>query len=442
MRPLVVLGLLALMACSEDKSPVTPPGDGGSLTPTSDISLAGEHVYDEVRIPAGVTVTASGDLKLHARRGVELAGSIVADGHAIELRSDSSLVVTGSLRNTSSEATGDTSTIALLADGDLSLRGANIRCAGDLLIQNDPTLTEADFPDSNGNAPRTTRRDAAEVIRVMKLENTHIVFDPATTGREGVRGLAGHRGRDYELRVRGYLQFLGNVVIEGQAGGDGGRGVDRGNVDADATGGRGGRGADVTIFATGEIYFGGTNIIRSGRGGDGGNAEATGLAGGAGDVAARATARGGRGGRPGLLDIRAALSISIEGPLSLEMGRAGHGGEAIALAADGANAGSSAPQRGGRAEAIGGRGGTTPNKRLIHRGVTGLDRVTVAGGDGGDGGDATATAGNGGDGSSTSPDAADGGNAIAEEAEAAMRARPTPSISRSARAETAGSRPS
>jgi len=414
MRALVVLCLLAVMACSEDKSPVKPPSDGGTFAPTRDVTLAGVHEYDEVKIPEGVTVTASGDLTLHARHGIEVAGSIVAEGSAIALRSDSSIVVSGTLRNTSSAAAGDTSAIALIANGDLSLVGATIRSAGDLLLQNDPTLVATDFPDSNGMAPRAQRGEVAGVIRVMKLENTHIVFDPATTGREGVHGLAGHRGRDYQLRVRGYLQFLGNVVIEGQAGGDGGRGVDRGNVDADAVGGSGGRGADVTIFATGEIYFAGTNIIRSGRGGDGGDANATGLAGGSGETAARATARGGRGGRPGLIDIRAALSISIEGPLSLEMGRAGHGGEATALAADGGDAGGGAPQRGGRAEAIGGRGGTTPNKRLIHRGVAGLDQVTVAGGDGGDGGNATATAGNGGDGSATSPDGADGGNAIAQ----------------------------
>lgn len=424
----LALALVVASGCSEDDDgPGPDPNPPQDLEPGSDLTLSGDRIYDSVRIPAGVTVTADGDLRLRARHSIEIAGEIVADGHELAIESDSSITLTGAIRNTASGARGDTAGVKILANGDVRLIGGMIQTSGDVLIQNDPTLTDADFPDSNG-VLRTVHRGSGEVaiseagdgdasrggdpIWVLIWQNQRVLFDPpeAATGAAGVEGKRGRNGREFKIQHRGYIQVLGGVLVEGQTGGAGGKGTDQGVIDAEAKGGAGANGGDLIIHATGEIYFTGSNTIRSGRGGDGGDAQATGRERDGAGPAASAEATGGRGGEPGLLEIKAGRGIAVEGPTRLEMGRGGHGGNAIATGADGKDAGEEAAQQGGFAEAVGGRGGDTRDKKLIRRDNAGpLDQIIVGGGDGGDGGEATAVAGNGGDGNEEFPTGGQGG---------------------------------
>lgn len=93
------------------------------------------------------------------------------------------------------------------------------------------------------------------------------------------------------------------------------------------------------------------------------------------------------------------------------MGRGGDGGDATAVAADGADAGTEAAQAGGTATATAGGGGNTPLAQLRAQGdVEGTQFLTMTGGDAGHGGVATASAGDGGSGNEQHPDGAKGGD--------------------------------
>lgn len=100
--PVVLMVSWIALAGRGDDKPSTDPTPNDTFSPTSDVTLSGEQIFENVRIPAGVTVTADGDLRLRGRRSLEVAGSIVSDGHAIEIECDSSLTITGTMRNSSS----------------------------------------------------------------------------------------------------------------------------------------------------------------------------------------------------------------------------------------------------------------------------------------------------------------------------------------------------
>ncbi len=415
---LAIILILTLLpaACSDDDKSSTQPEDTVDFTPASDISLSGEHTYNSIAIPAGVTVSATDDLVLRARGSVTINGILTATGHAITIHADSSVTITGAVRNVGSGAE-DTLGIEIHGQGDMTFDGAEIVSGGDIWLQNDSTLTEGDFPDSSGNlreGDEAGRRPAAE-LPIWVIRQARFGYNqPARAGADKpVKGGDGRRGKDIVLYVRGHLQVLDDVRIVAQDGGRGGKGTDQGTIDAEAEGGRGGRGGDVRIFATGEIAFTGGNRVQSGSGGDGGGAEATGFERDGGGVAASAEARGWHGGNSGLIDIRCRESISLFGPLTLQLGNGGDGGEGIARGAEGKPAGIVAAQTGGRAEATGGRGGNSPEKRLRAANVGGLENLNVTGGRGGQGGNAIATAGNGKSGNETFTKGGDGGDVIA-----------------------------
>ncbi|MCC7140595.1 MAG: hypothetical protein IT349_00705, partial [Candidatus Eisenbacteria bacterium] len=339
---LLVVWLLAVVGCSEENESPAPPMEGEDFTPTADLTLAGTHTYDAVHIPASVTVTAGDDLILRARETVTIEGTLQSAGRAIELRSEGAIVIGGRVRNPGN-GSGDTLGITIVGNGDMTFDGAEIVSSGSILIQNDSTLTEADFPDSNGNLraaaePRTTGGDDLPIWIIRQSLFGHDRPARAGTDREGEGGRGGD-GRDVDLRVRGHLQILDGVTIAAQDGGRGGKGTDESTSSAVAKGGRGGRGGKVSIFATGEISFDGGVTISSGSGGDGGDAEATGLENDGSGPAAAALATGQRAGDSGLIDIRCREAISILGSLTLEIGDGGRGGNADANAADGQPAG-------------------------------------------------------------------------------------------------------
>lgn len=134
--------------------------------------------------------------------------------------------------------------------------------------------------------------------------------------------------------------------------------------------------------------------LRLGNGGRGGNATAGGPA------CTDATARGGKGGKPGTMKLRALQGISILGTFHLKPGRGGNGGNAVATAQDGA-AGlgptNCVGDNGGDADADGGNGADAIGALTSRGNVRGLANIIVDPLFGGDGGDATANAGHGGD---------------------------------------------
>ncbi|MGE0556457.1 MAG: hypothetical protein AB7R55_23775, partial [Gemmatimonadales bacterium] len=177
-----------------------------------------------------------------------------------------------------------------------------------------------------------------------------------------------------------------------------------------AVGGTGGSGGTVQIQAFRDITHGG-GTIKTGDGGAGGSATATGVSEG-GASGASATATGGAGGVPGLFGAFAKTgSINFTGAVTLEIGKGGAGGHAIAVGMKGHGGATGCPAAtGGAGTATAGAGGSTPDKTLQAGGaVNGVANVTVLGGRPGEGGNAKATAGDGGAGDQPCKPGATGG---------------------------------
>jgi hypothetical protein len=161
----------------------------------------------------------------------------------------------------------------------------------------------------------------------------------APTGR-GVRGKAGGRGGSLHFRAK-------NIVVNG------------GNFVA----GDGGKGSDQTKFKA---------------------------------AAGTAQAYGGNGGAAGKrVRFQGSKSVSFTGPTSIHLGNGGNGGSATATGGPG-NSKCKIAQDGANARARGGKGGKANKRGTITGRVSGLVNITLSGGQGGKGGDATATGGQGG----------------------------------------------
>lgn len=400
---------LLLAACSDDEG--TKPPDEDVFAPTQNTTLGGNRRFDEVHIPDGVTVTVTDDLVLRVRGALEIGGILHGPSKRIHIVVDGPTSITGAIRNMGSVSLDDPAPITLSGHGAMQIDGAHFESSGPIVIDNDSTLTDSDFPDSTGGRAETA--PLGDDLPIVVVRNADFLATPvhAMDGSAGQFGGPGHDASTFSLRCRGHLQLLGGNLIRGQAGGAGGAGHHESGTAANATGGDGGDGGLIRVLATGDIICDGTNTVESGAGGAGGSAEAIGQPRAGGGAAASATARGGKGARPGLIELRAGGSISVEGELSFNVGAAGSGGDAGAAGADGRNAGTEAAQAGGSASATGGDGGSSPNLRLVARGgVFGAGNVIVAGGDGGNGGVAEVLAGNGGVGNAEFPPGGAGGN--------------------------------
>jgi hypothetical protein len=413
----LALAAAALAACGDDDDggPVIP--DGGDFEPTEDVELEGTRNFDSVNIPAGVTATATDDLVLNVDGPVVIAGDLVGDCVSVGIEAEGDITVSGGIDNSCSGAPGaDPPGLTLIGDGTLTLEGDDpIVSSGDVEMQNDPTLTDADFP-AAARAPVNGLSPAGGTPTCIVAKA--YVADPETApdGADGSPdGQPGEDASNWRLSCRGELLVQLGFEIAGQNGGAGGDGEHTAPDDAEARGGDGGDGGRITVRATGDITFSGTgNTIRSGSGGAGG--AATAVADGD-DPGGDATATGGAGGVPGLFEIRAGGEIFITNPgaATVTIGDGGAGGAATATGGDGKDADDEeAAQPGGTATADGGPGGSTPDLQLVSAGaVTGAENVTLAGGNGGDGGTAAANGGVGGDGNQEFKDGADGGDMTA-----------------------------
>jgi PKD repeat protein len=197
----------------------------------------------------------------------------------------------------------------------------------------------------------------------------------------------GRNGRNVLYVYRGNVVINRNVVIRGQDGGDGRNQVAVGS----ARGQNGGNGGGVRFYVSGRLTVCGGVTLKAGNGGKGGDATATGRPGGA------AYARGGNGGRAGHEALFVATNgIVFEEPgITIDGGNGGDGGFGRATGGAGEDRCTTA-QAGGPATVYGGNGGLASKAAIARGRISGLGNVTLSGGQGGDGAEATGTGGAGG----------------------------------------------
>ncbi len=386
-----------------------------AFNPTADTNVEGSKSYASITIPAGVTVTVTGQATLSSSGPIDIEGDLKGDCVELSLVGEGDVTIAGDVSNACSGDAGDSPPeLKIVGDGNLTLGAGTLASSGDVEIQNDPTLGDADFPTVAGAPIFAAGIEPQANGALCIVAGRSFMADPPRDGSDGQDGTAGKDGRTWTLSCRGSLDVQGAVAVVGQGGGNGGDGSHTSASSAQAKGGDGGDGGRIRVRATGDISFsGGGNSIASGDGGDGGSAVATATSDATAAKAPPAAATGGDGGRPGLIEVRANGSISIDaGSLTLRVGHGGAGGAATATGADGVDAAArgDAAQGGGDATATAGAGGGTPDKQLASSGaVTGLAGVSVQGGDAGAGGKATAHVGNGGDGDDAHPPGAAAG---------------------------------
>lgn len=406
--------LTPVLACSggDGGAGPTSPGDDHVFSPTADTQISGALSFDRVSIPAGVTVTVTGDLTITVSGPVEIAGRLSGDCVTIEIDGSTAVTVTGVVSNACAALpAGDPPPLTLAAADAFLLDGARIESSGDIDIH-------------NGGAASAALSPAQAGTRGVRIERG------ASIGHVPRKAAASRRGSTIRVVAGG-----GDLVIDAgseivaQDGGDGESEFSQGaSFVVVASGGDGEDGGDVFLSSlTGALFFtresGGPNRVRSGDGGDGGGGDAIGLT--REDGPSNAEAFGGDGGDPGTVTLEAYEAVEIvEGAVEFVVGNGGDGGDAAAIGSDGRGASSDrAAQSGGAAASVAGSGGSGGFlvSRLKIQGTTDdvpdaptLDMIPVAGGDGGSGGNASAAAGGGGKGfCGEYRDGAGGGVAVA-----------------------------
>lgn len=406
--------LIATVTGATSGSPVTftATADEVLVQPNRDTTLSGVVSVTRLVIPQGVTVTVRDSLVVRADSLVQIDGAIVGNCTPVSMEGKQDVVLNGVLRNECADVTQDGARLRIVALGGYELNvGSELSSTGDVEVTNDPALADADV--EPGPVPAPAEAALAQGNRCF-LRSRYV---PRPAKRPpppaAVRGRDGKPGAAMRVDCRGNLLADGGFEFQAMDGQDGARGVHQpGSGPAQAWGGNGGDGGRLVFRATGNIAFAGTNIIRSGHGGNGGSAVAV-AGGGAGAVAPKAEALGGKGGAPGLISFRFKISVNYIDPTDVTIGNAGDGGDATAVGAKGTDATSQDPaQAGGEGIAAAGDGGSTPSLQFHRTGavtVVNPGNLTLEGGHGGRGGKATGEAGQGGAGSREHPNGADGG---------------------------------
>ncbi len=416
-------GSATVTATSEGQSAsaavtVTTP----TFEPTGDTNLSGTKTYDQVIIPEGVTVTVTDDLTMDVTGAVSIDGTLSGECVDITINGQAAVTINGSINNACTVAPSETASVTIVGNGDLELDEGTIESGGDIVIKNDPTISDADFPEE-GQA-LSGSASARPVSGTCRISNYTFLANPtqAANGADGQHGEDGEDGRTWTLFCSGNAFLHGGVRVFGQNGGGGGRGMHESITEADASGGKGGDGGKVRLLATGSWTFTGSgNELIAGDGGIGGFSMAEGKENPDIDPAAAAISEGGPGGAAGLVEVRSLVGITPlaeSGVLTIQVGDAGSGADATALGAHGMNS-SQRPdkpaQAGGHAYALGGFGGTSPPLQFRATGSASTANVTITGGNGGD---SNMDPGDGGDGDVDFIDGAAGGNSYKPEAPA------------------------
>ena len=115
--------------------------------PTDTILPGGTHTFDEVRIRAGVTVTATGNITITVANNLDIAGALKADCFGIALHVKGDLSITGAVDNScSGDATNAGDLVILTYGGYMDFGEADTRgsvgTSGDLKVSDDPDLED------------------------------------------------------------------------------------------------------------------------------------------------------------------------------------------------------------------------------------------------------------------------------------------------------------
>jgi len=200
-------------------------------------------------------------------------------------------------------------------------------------------------------------------------------------GRPG--GVSGQSGRGLSAYSPGWLVVNGGRLRAG----NGGHGAT--NTPKGSHGSRGGKGGSINVSGR-NVWIGGGATISGGDGGEGGDVSVSAPAPGT----ARAFAKKG-GDAAGRVRIRATNSVNFGGPVTIHTGNGGRGGNATATGGAGQSK-CTTGQEGAKALARAGRGGKANKSGTITGNVSGMNNVTLTGGQGGNGGTASAKGGRGG----------------------------------------------
>jgi len=436
-------GLVTAVAAGSATVTATSEGQTGSaditvslavFNPQESVSLSGDHSYQSVNIPAGVTVTASGDLNLTVSEDVTITGNLRGDCVSVDIAGGGAVLLEGIVENQCTVAPdGAGPPLTIIGNGTFDIDGATMESSGEITLKNDPSIVNPP-----GGAPEASASEMAQNLNgpfPCTLMNYTVVTGavPAANGIGGdPNGTNGADGSGFIFACNGDLAMKGNVQIETQEGGRGGNGMDAEAAGAHATGGDGGNGGSLYIWAFGDfsatMEVQGTEIknhLFSGRGGDGGDANGVGSANDALDPAPSGQGDGGWGGAAGVIDIQSAGDFSVDPDVlyvapgaSNPSGGVPGGGEGGTGRGEGAR-GKDADERnpakaaqvGGKGIGNGGYGGDAPGFHTIILGSeTGFEDIVVDAGNGGAGGEADAVGGRGGDGNEDFPDGAMGGD--------------------------------
>ena len=408
-------GSATITAASEGQNGIAAVTvEWAEFAPADATTLSGNQTFTSVTVPDGVKVTISGETNIVSEGDVTIAGTISGDCTALSING-ATLTITGTVANSCSS--GGSVDLDLVSSGDLTITGVTLESSGHINITNDTTLSDSDFDALL--APAVPARASNAGVSVCRIGGLVPVQGGVTRAADGEadssEGGDGADGGNWRLDCRGDVNIDGNADITGGTemntpdAGNGGAGRDADVTDPTKTevkGGKGGNGGQLRIRATGSVNFSGTSSnptrILLADGGDGGDAVMTATTPGG-----SATATAGFGGKSGTFSVQANGNINIANPGGLEIvvGEGGKGGDATATGADGLPA-----QDGGAASATGGDGGATPDAQLRARGnVTGAANITMSGGNGGKGGASNANAGAGGNGIQTDKNGGDGG---------------------------------
>jgi hypothetical protein len=374
--------------------------------PGTNANLSGTQNFTSVTIPAGVTVTMTGDLVLNVTGPVTIAGSLVGDCKKLTLTALGALTVTGTVRNVCTDPAATAVPLVLIGEDSYSFQGATIASSGDLAIVNDPGRVATGTPPAGAALRRAGPRAAATTFRCRYVDtevgNLNMTQPHAHPGQpNGDNGLPGaSRILECGFPVTGQTggsMLFNNVTVYGQDGADGGSGEGVPGLPS-TRGGNGGAAGGIVVTADDDIVFDGPVSLREGNGGRGGDASITGVVGNPGQSVAATSGNGG-GVKPQTLTfpvlIQAGGTIAVNADLHVILGHGGNGGDATALAGDGVDG--NPGKNGGNATVGGGNGGNSAPQRINASGaVTGLGLISIGGGDAGNGGTMLPVAGLGG----------------------------------------------
>ncbi len=384
----------------EPKVSLTLRGTGvreiADLTVTANTTWNGDVFARNITVAKGVTITAMEELTIYATGNAQIDGDLTGGCHAIRIFVEQKAVISGRIQNLcsveqvyelpNSVAPG----IALVAAGGLILAGP-VTAMGDPVIVSHqfliPSAKELSYLLSSGSGGAMT--DSREQEADNQPENYDVEIRAPVSAVMGGNPL---------LMWQDQAVLIAADIIAGD--GLPGRPEPETVMQMDTQGGtvrdKGGNGGNagsvvVRVGGQGQVNVG-SRVVAGGNGGNGANARAKGIKG-----RRNAEAIGGNGGNAGSVWLLApgAARMNIVGPVTLRQGNGGAGGNAEAEGEKGENG--CPPEDGGKAKAEGKKGGNAGGPVEVRGIVRGLQNVTVAGGRGGRGGDATATGGRGGD---------------------------------------------